>query len=164
MHALMASFIQSRRKADIMTDSTAASAGAPLQFGDGVAVVQVRVARPTDRLEEVVRFYCDGLGLPELYRFADHDGYDGVMLGLPRRSYHLEFTRHRDGSPCPAPSLDNLLVFYIPQASHFERLRDRLIALGHEPVAPENPYWLDKSLTFEDPDGWRIVLCQTAGI
>ncbi|WP_425293855.1 hypothetical protein [Microvirga pakistanensis] len=29
---------------------------------------------------------------------------------------------------------------------------------------PENPYWLGQSVTFEDPDGWRVVLCQTPGI
>lgn len=28
---------------------------------------QVRIARPTDRLDEVVRFYRDGLGLAELF-------------------------------------------------------------------------------------------------
>jgi len=26
------------------------------------------------------------------------------------------------------------------------------------PVKPENPYWEDKSKTYEDPDKWRIVL------
>jgi catechol 2,3-dioxygenase-like lactoylglutathione lyase family enzyme len=135
----------------------------PLRFGD-VAVAEVRIARPTDRLDAVVRFYRDGLGLPELYRFADHNGYDGVMLGLPGRSYHLEFTHHQDGSPCPPPSLDNLLVLYIPREGEFERMRGRMAALGSEPVAPENPYWLDKSVTFEDPDGWRVVLCRTSGI
>jgi hypothetical protein len=40
----------------------------------------------------------------------------------------------------------------------------RLEALGHRPVEPENPYWRDKSVTFEDPDGWRVVLCATEGI
>jgi hypothetical protein len=29
--------------------------------------------------------------------------------------------------------------------------------LGQEPVEPENPYWND-DLTFEDPDGWGVVL------
>ncbi len=138
--------------------------GIPLRFGGDSVVTQVRIARPTDRLDEVVRFYRDGLGLPELYRFADHNGYDGVMLGLPGRSYHLEFTHHHDGSPCPAPSQDNLLVLYLPEAEDFERMRGQLSKVGHQPVAPENPYWLDKSVTFEDPDGWRVVLCQTAGI
>jgi len=141
-----------------------ASTGAPVLFNPDVSVAQVRIARPTDRLEAVVRFYRDGLGLPELYRFADHDGYDGVMLGLPGRSYHLEFTQRGAGSPCPAPSADNLLVLYIPDPGHLARMRNRIAALGHEPVMPENPYWLDKSVTFEDPDGWRVVLCQTSGI
>ena len=135
-----------------------------LTFGDGITAAQIRIARPTDRLDEVVAFYRDGLGLPELYRFAGHDGYDGVMIGLPGRPCHLEFTTHRNGSDGTAPSRDNLLVFYVPDAGQWARARQRLEALGHRPVTPENPYWLDKSVTFEDPDGWRIVLCQTAGI
>lgn len=135
-----------------------------LEIGDGVAVAQVRIARPTDRLEAVVAFYRDGLGLPELARFAGHAGYDGVMIGLPGGDYHLEFTQHRDGSPGPAPSRDNLLVFYVPDAGDLTRARARLERLGHRPVDPENPYWRDKGVTFEDPDGWHIVLCQTAGI
>lgn len=46
-------------------------------------VRSVRIARPTDQLDEVVRFCCEGLGLPELSRFAGHAGYRGVLLGLP---------------------------------------------------------------------------------
>jgi hypothetical protein len=46
---------------------------------------KLRVARPTDDLESVAKFYREGLGFTELYRFADHDGFDGVMLGLPAR-------------------------------------------------------------------------------
>jgi catechol 2,3-dioxygenase-like lactoylglutathione lyase family enzyme len=127
-------------------------------------VAQVRVARPTHQLEKVAAFYRDGLGLPELDRFEDHDGYAGIMLGLPGHTYHLEFTQHVAGSPCPAPSADNLLVFYIPDAKQLAELRERLERLGHVAVEPENPYWRDKSVTFEDPDGWRVVLCNTAGI
>ena len=62
-------------------------------------VVRVRWARPTDRLDEVVAFYTDGLGLQELGRFEGHAGYDGVLVGLPGSDYHLEFTRHVAGSP-----------------------------------------------------------------
>ena len=43
---------------------------------------KLRVARPTDQLEEVVRFYSAGVGLEILGSFQDHDGFDGVMLGL----------------------------------------------------------------------------------
>ncbi len=41
---------------------------------------------------------------------------------------------------------------------------EHLRALGREPVEPENPYWAAKGFTFEDPDGWRVVLMNTAGI
>ncbi|MDF2626759.1 MAG: hypothetical protein K0R39_590 [Symbiobacteriaceae bacterium] len=127
-------------------------------------VVQVRVARPTDKLAEVVRFYQEGLGLEVIGGFEGHDGYDGVMLGLPGRAYHLEFTRHEHGSPCPAPSRDNLLVFYIPDKIALDAMVERLGAMGHRPVEPENPYWGRRGVTFEDPDGWRVVLQNTAGI
>jgi hypothetical protein len=42
---------------------------------------KLRVARPTDNLDELVRFYRDGLGLEILFRFENHEGFDGVMLG-----------------------------------------------------------------------------------
>lgn len=74
----------------------------------------LRVARPTDRLDDVVRFYTDGVGLARLGGFEDHDGFDGVMLGVPGAAYHLEFTRKRDHITGRAPTKDNLLVFYLP--------------------------------------------------
>jgi catechol 2,3-dioxygenase-like lactoylglutathione lyase family enzyme len=119
----------------------------------------VRVARPTDRLEEVVRFYRDGLGLAELGRFEGHAGYDGVLVGLPGEQCHLEFTSHVDGSPCPAPTRDNLLVLYVADDAELRAAAERLKALGHPPVESENPYWpAHGAVTFEDPDGWRVVL------
>jgi catechol 2,3-dioxygenase-like lactoylglutathione lyase family enzyme len=130
----------------------------------GMPVAEVRVARPTDRLDEVVRFYSEGLGLKQIGSFEGHAGYSGVMLGLPGRDYHLEFTHHEEGSPCPAPTRDNLLVLYIPDRRSIDRLVERLVDLGHSPVEPENPYWKDKGVTFEDPDGWRVVLMNTGGI
>jgi catechol 2,3-dioxygenase-like lactoylglutathione lyase family enzyme len=128
------------------------------------SVAQVRIARPTDQLEKVTAFYRDALGLHELARFEEHDGYEGVMLGLPGATCHLEFTRRYAGSPGPAPSRDNLLVLYISDALQLSEASERLVRLGHRPVEPENPYWRDKSVTFEDPDGWRVVLCNSPGI
>jgi catechol 2,3-dioxygenase-like lactoylglutathione lyase family enzyme len=126
--------------------------------------IQVRIARPTDRLSEVLRFYSEGLGLKEIGSFRDHDGYTGFMLGLPGQHYHLEFTTHENGSPCPGPTKDNLLVFYIPDPQAVGRLIERLNSLGYFAVAPENPYWGRGGVTFEDPDGWRVVLMQSGGI
>ncbi|KEZ50879.1 VOC family protein [Metabacillus indicus] len=126
--------------------------------------VQVRVARPTNNLQQIVRFYGEGLGLKQIGQFQNHEGYDGVMFGIPDASYHLEFTQHIDGSPCPAPTKDNLLVFYIPNKGEIQRLHSHLKTMGYKTVEPENPYWKESGVTIEDPDGWRIVLMCTKGI
>ena len=92
-----------------------------------------------------------------MYRFQRHAGYDGVMLGLPGSDYHLEFTSHVDGSPCPAPTRDNLLYFG-GDAQMYETV-ERLAAAGHQRVQAEYPYWAGVgALTVEDPDGWRVVI------
>ncbi|MEH6937714.1 VOC family protein [Bacillus sp. JJ664] len=126
--------------------------------------VQFRIARPTDQLEKIKKFYGEGLGLKRVAGFENHDGYDGVMYGLPDVEYHLEFTQYIGGSPCPAPTKDNLLVFYIPNKNEIDEIKNRLQLMGYEEVEPENPYWLGKSITVEDPDGWRIVLMNTEGL
>lgn len=134
------------------------------EWPEDFPVVQVRFARPTDKLKEVVAFYRDGLGLKEIGSFTGHAGYSGVMMGLPGNSYHLEFTEHEEQTACTAPSKDNLLVFYVPDGDAINRVALRLRRMGYEPVPPENPYWLERGLTFEDPDGWRVVLMNTGGI
>lgn len=125
--------------------------------------VQLRIARPTGQLDSAVRFYRDGLGLPVIYSYMDDADYDGVIFGLPGRHYNLEITRHRDDGPCPAPPPDNLLVFYVLDRAAVERVTDRLRTMGYRPVAPRNPYWAERGMTFTDPDGWRVVLMNTHG-
>lgn len=136
------------------------------EWPENLPVVQVRVARPTRRLRELKKFYCDGLGLAVINSFEGHAGYSGLMLGLPGNAYHLEFTEHeaaRDADYSP-PSADNLLVLYIPDGAAIAAIRARLAALGYAAVAPENPYWNERGTTIADPDGWRVVLMNTAGI
>ncbi|WP_132373001.1 VOC family protein [Melghiribacillus thermohalophilus] len=133
-------------------------------WSENLPVIQFRVARPTNQLEKVIDFYTKGLGLKPIGSFEDHAGYDGIMLGLPGSDYHLEFTSHKDGSPCPAPTRDNLLVFYIPDDRKLVAIAERLETMGYPEVEPENPYWNEKGVTIEDPDGWRIVLMNTEGI
>jgi catechol 2,3-dioxygenase-like lactoylglutathione lyase family enzyme len=118
----------------------------------------VRVARPTDQLDEVVRFYTDGLGFQILYRFENHEEFDGVMIGISGEPYHFEFTQHRGCLVGRAPTQDNLIVFYLPDQREWQGAVDQMKALGHEPVNSYNPYWDRNGVTFEDPDGYRIVL------
>jgi catechol 2,3-dioxygenase-like lactoylglutathione lyase family enzyme len=120
--------------------------------------IQFRVARPTNRLQEVTRFYTEGLGLKIIGQFTGHEGYDGVMIGLPGSEYHLEFTQHVNKAVLPAPTKEHLLVFYFDNASAYIEANNRLQQMGCFPVEPENPYWRDKSNTYEDPDSWRVVL------
>lgn len=133
-------------------------------WSEDLPVSQIRIARPTHQLAKVVRFYTEGLGLKAIGSFENHEGYSGVMIGLPGHAYHLEFTEHERGSPCPAPTKDNLLIFYIPERQAIERVVARLSAMGYAAVKPENPYWAHEGVTIEDPDGWRIVLMNTQGI
>ncbi|KJV09012.1 glyoxalase, partial [Elstera litoralis] len=100
----------------------------------------------------------DGLGFTELTRFAAHNGFDGVMLGHPHAPWHLEFTQQAGHAAGRAPTQDNLLVFYLPDTAAWQAARDRLIAFGATPVPSWNPFWDQVGVTFEDPDGYRIVL------
>ena len=116
--------------------------------------MQFRVARHTERMDEIVRFYRDGLGLTEIGGFRDHDGYDGVFLGVPGSGAHLEFTAGGEhGAPVPHP--ESLLVLYLGDGEAVQAAADRL---GIDPVAPANPYWAEHGVTLEDPDGFRVVL------
>lgn len=116
--------------------------------------MDLRVARHTQRLDEVVAFYRDGLGLPEIGGFRDHDGYDGVFLDVPGTGAHLEFTSGgAHGAPAPHP--ESLLVLYLGDA---ESVTHAITRLGVEPVSPANPYWTEHGVTVEDPDGFRVVL------
>jgi catechol 2,3-dioxygenase-like lactoylglutathione lyase family enzyme len=120
--------------------------------------MHLRVARHTQRLDEVVAFYRDGIGLPEIGGFRGHRGYDGVFLAVPGTEAHLEFTAGGDhGAPVANP--ESLLVLYLGDRAAVDAVAARLTV---SPVAPANPYWADHGLTFEDPDGFRVVLVPEA--
>jgi GNAT superfamily N-acetyltransferase/catechol 2,3-dioxygenase-like lactoylglutathione lyase family enzyme len=117
-------------------------------------VTQLRVARHTDRLDALVRFYRDGLGLVEVGGFRNHNGYDGVFLAVPGTGTHLELTAggsHR----APEPHPESLLVLYLGDEQAVQKVAARLQS---DPVAPANPYWAEHATTFADPDGFRVVL------
>jgi catechol 2,3-dioxygenase-like lactoylglutathione lyase family enzyme len=116
--------------------------------------MQLRVARHTERLDELVAFYRDRIGLTEIGGFRDHDGYDGVFLEVPGTDTHLELTAG-GGHGAAAPHPESLLVLYLGDDAALQTVTARL---GIEPVAPANPYWAEHGVTFEDPDGFRVVL------
>lgn len=125
-------------------------------------VQHVRVARPTNNIQELLPFYRDALGLSILGSFTDHDGFDGIMLGFPDFSFHLEFTVQHGITVPPAPTRENLLVLYYPDPAEWQAVVNRFIRFGFQPVASHNPYWDIRGKTFADVDGYRVVLQQTS--
>lgn len=118
----------------------------------------LRIARPTDDIHALLPLYRDGLGFEVLSQFTDHDGFDGVMLGHENAPWHLEFTRAHGHSAGRAPTRDNLLVLYLPDRARWQAASDRMAQAGFAPVPAFNPYWDRAGLTYEDPDGYHVVL------
>lgn len=120
----------------------------------------IRIARPVTALERLAAMYRQGLGLSELGRFQDHDGFDGIMLGRAGEAYHLEFTHCLRHPMVPAPTAEDLLVIYVPTVAEWERVCTDMLAAGFVEVPPFNPYWGVRGRTFQDPDGYRTVIEQ----
>jgi len=118
----------------------------------------LRVVRPTDNLEQVTVMYSKALGFEMLKQFKDHEGFDGVVLGHPKHAYHLEFIHQQGVTVGKAPSQDNSLVFYIDCSRVWERACRNMIDAGFSVVESNNPYWENVGKTFEDVDGYRVVL------
>jgi catechol 2,3-dioxygenase-like lactoylglutathione lyase family enzyme len=118
----------------------------------------VRIARATNDLAALARFYSDGLGFERIAHFQGHEGFDGLMLGHRDMGYHLEFTREAKAVAPRAPGAENLLVFYLPELDAWRHATQRIETVGFVPVRSHNPYWDRGGKTYEDPDGYRVVL------
>lgn len=126
---------------------------------DHLDVGAVRFARPTARYDQIVVFYADAVGLPVLARWRDHDGYDGIVFGLPGTPVQLEITQHGTPPEIPEPHPENQLVLYLRGVRARDAVVDRLTRHGHQPVPAANPYWTERgAVLFSDPDGWQVVL------
>jgi prolyl oligopeptidase len=122
----------------------------------------MRVARPTDNLDEISKMYQLGLGLNVMGQFEDHNGFDGVILGHSKYPYHLEFSHHKGKKVGGAPTSNNLLVFYIEDVSEWKKACGKMAYAGFIVVPSYNPYWDEAGKTFEDIDGYRVVLQNSA--
>jgi catechol 2,3-dioxygenase-like lactoylglutathione lyase family enzyme len=118
----------------------------------------LRVARPTDNLEAITEMYVTGLGFKLLGDFKDHNGFDGSIIGHEKHNYHFEFTHHEGESVGRAPTQDNLLVFYFTEPEAWEERCKQMIDAGFKVVPSYNDYWDVVGKTFEDIDGYRVVL------
>lgn len=117
----------------------------------------LRIGRPTDNIDALLPFYRDGLGFDILGEFSA-EGFDGIVLGHPNSRYHLEFTHKHNHEVGLAPTQDNLLIFYLPQQKEFTAAVERMENCGFMSVVSFNPYWDRYGKTFQDQDGYRVVL------
>jgi hypothetical protein len=103
-----------------------------------------------------------GLGLVQLGRFSDHEGFDGVILGTVGAAYHVELTycRAHPVPPCPTP--EDLLVFYVSDPHQWEQRCRAMLDAGFTEVQPLNPYWSRSGRTYQDHDGYRVVIQQAS--
>jgi catechol 2,3-dioxygenase-like lactoylglutathione lyase family enzyme len=122
-----------------------------------------RVARPTAELAASRRFYEDLVGLPVLFAFEDHDGFDGVIFGLPDDRSQLEVVQAPDVDIVPRPSAEDQLVLYYDREPARDEVVMRLAGGGFPALSPDddtlNPYWSKVgAVVVVDPDGYRLVL------
>lgn len=118
----------------------------------------LRLARPVRDIRRTQEMYCQGLDLRVLGSFLDHQGFDGVMLGRAGLPWHVEFTRCRFHPMAPAPTPEDLLVFYLPDLGQWLAQCEQMLAAGFKAANAFNPYWNERGRSFEDLDGYRIVL------
>ena len=118
----------------------------------------LRIARPVTDLARSVSMYCNGLGWNVLGQFEDHDGFNGVMVGHAGAPYHFEFTIERTGHVAPSPTPEDLVVVYMPFIAEWQKASASMLLAGFVKVSPFNPYWAAHGNTFQDPDGYRVVV------
>lgn len=139
----------------------------------------LRFARPTADLSGMLHFYQTALGFDMIGSFDNHRGFDGRILAPPSSipgtpaPWHIELTYHHghhaegeeQSRPVEtqesfrAPTQDNLLVLYLKDKTEVEKRKERMEEFGYKAVKAVNPYWDDHGYTFEDLEGWRVVLC-----
>ena len=122
----------------------------------------LRIARPVTDLARTQAMYCLGLGLRFVGSFENHEGFDGIMLGVAGAGYHFEFTHCRTHPVAPSPTAEDLAVFYFPALSEWQDACANMLAAGFKQVASLNPYWEARGRTYEDRDGYRVVLQNAA--
>lgn len=123
-----------------------------------MSVPHLRVARPVRDLARTGDMYSRAFGLCVLGAFEDHAGFDGLILGTPGADYHFEFTHGRRDPVRACPTAEDLVVLYIPDEIRWQATCARALAAGFRQVTSVNPYWEVRGRTYEDEDGYRIVL------
>lgn len=119
--------------------------------------MNVRFARHTNNLEAIKSFYIGILGLELLGSFENHNGYDGVFIGIPNTDWHLEFTKSNEEIAFNCNE-DDILVFYPNTKIEFNVLISNLLRHNISSITSKNPYWNENGKMYLDPEGYRVVI------
>ena len=119
--------------------------------------MKFRYARHTNHLEPIIQFYTSILEFEILGSFKNHEGYDGVFLGLPEENWYLEFTVSWQ-QPLHRPDEDDFLVFYPESEAAFNRALKNMLHMNIKASTPQNPYWKKNGVMMLDPDGYGVVI------
>ncbi|MDX5430656.1 MAG: VOC family protein [Bacteroidota bacterium] len=109
-------------------------------------------------MEPLQWFYTSVLGMEVLGSFQDHDGYDGIFIGLSGKDWHLEFTQNSD-QPHQVWDEDDLLVFYPESVLQYQEILKRAEASELQKEIAKNPYWKTNGVLLRDPDGFGVMIC-----
>ena len=119
--------------------------------------MKFRVARHTNRLDQLKDFYVNLIGLSVLGEFKNHSGYDGVFIGDTNLDWHLEFTQTAEPANHKFDE-DDILVFYPENQTEYDNLLERLNTRNVVKSLAKNPYWQENGITIKDPDGYTVVI------
>lgn len=117
----------------------------------------LRIARPTRSMSSALSYWADGVGLDVFGQQRDEHGSGNMLafLGFPGALWHLELVDDEAIDPSPTP--EDLLVLYLGGTPDEEYLR-RIERNGGHRVPARNPYWDEHGVTYQDPDGYLLVL------
>lgn len=124
--------------------------------------MKFRYARHTNKLNVLTDFYTNIIGLELLGAFKNHEGFDGVFIGLKNKDWHLEFTQ-TEGKVNNKLDEDDLLILY-PNIIHFNIIKEMVFKNNIPILKAKNPYWDTNGITIYDPDQYRVIIAKPQNI
>jgi len=116
-----------------------------------------RIARHTNKLKKITKFYINILNLEVLGSFTIHDNYDGVFIGKEKLDWHLEFTSSDELAEHQFDD-DDILVFYPTTRNVYDDIIQNIDTHKIKTHKAKNPYWHKNGILIRDPDGYNIIV------
>lgn len=120
--------------------------------------MKLRVARHTDQLPAIRKFYIKTLGLKLIGEIDNHNNYSAIFCQSETLGWHLEFTSSSEKANHSFDE-DDMMVFYLNDQKRYDELLQNLRKENTPEITARNPWWNEHGHTFLDPDGCRIVIC-----